>query len=252
VISKKELKDLAIALVKKYLFPDFTNKLTWFVVTVGGTIILTPTAFKQIFYNWLVATFNLNSGVQFTFAEFESSSDDYILGFSLIALALIHNVANRYFIYKTGDIAAAEAKELETVDRKLFEKFLSEFPSNSRSVTLLKEHDFGHSYHDNNTDEIDHFVDTWNTAETEFLDPELEKARKELYIKMHEFIYKLAQSSGYIHTGPMLSTVPDAYRGAWDYPEHVDVRIKELNEKSTECYKLHQQFLMLGRRKLKC
>lgn len=252
MISKKELKGLAIALGKKYLFPDFTNKLTWFVVTVGGTIILTPTAFKQIFYNWLVATFNLNSGERFTFAEFESSTADYTLGFSLIALALIHNVANRYFIYKTGDIAATQAKELEAVDRVFFKRFLADFPSNSRSVVLLKEHDFGNSYHDNNTDEIDRFVDTWNTAETKFLDQELEAARKDLYQKMHGFIYKLAQSSGYIHTGPMLSAVPDAFRGDWDWPEHVDLRIKELNEKSTECYELHQQFVMLGRRKLKC
>lgn len=99
MISKKELKQLVIALGKKYIFPDFTNKLTWFVVSVDGIIILTPTALKQIFYNWLVATLNLNSGAQLTFAELESSTTDYTLGFSLIALALIHNVANRYFIY---------------------------------------------------------------------------------------------------------------------------------------------------------
>ncbi|WP_159167587.1 MULTISPECIES: hypothetical protein [Aeromonas] len=252
MISKKEIKDLVIALGKKYFFPDFTNKLTWFVVTVGGAVILTPTVFKQIFYNWLVATFNLNSGIQFTFAELESSTADYTIGCSLIALALLHNIMNRYFIYKVGDIVAANEKELEAVDRNLFERFLSEFPSDSQSVTLLKEHDFGNSYHDNNTNEIDHFVDTWNTAEREFLDLELEAARKKLHEKMHDFIYKLAQSSGFIHTGPMMSAVPDAYRGAWNWPEHVDIRIKELNEKSAECYKLHQQFVMLGRRKLKC
>lgn len=161
-------------------------------------------------------------------------------------------MANRYFIYKSGDIAASEAKEIKAVDRRLFERFLEEFPSNSRSITLLSEHDFGNSYHKNNTDEIDNFVDTWNTAETEFLDHEIETACKELHNKMHEFIYRLAQSSGYIYTGPMLSAVPDAYRGEWEWPEHIDARIKELNEKSTECYKLHQQFVILGRRKLKC
>lgn len=250
--SKKELKELVIALGKRYLFPDFTNKLTWFVVTVGGAIILTPAALKWLFYNWLVATFNLNSGNKFTLPELEAGVADYTLGFSLIVLALFHNVANRYFIYKTGDAAAAEAKEREVVDRALFNRFLKEFPSNSRSVALLKEHDFGNSYHDNNTDEIDRFVETWNTAETQFLDPELEIARKELHQKVREFAYKLAQSSGYINVGPMLSAVPDIYRGALDWPDHVDVRIKELNEKSSECYQLHQQFVMLGRRKLKC
>lgn len=78
---KTELRELAIALGKKYLFPDFTNKLTWFVVSVGGTIILTPIAFKQIFYNWIVATFNLNLTTPLTYAELQSSNADYILGF---------------------------------------------------------------------------------------------------------------------------------------------------------------------------
>jgi hypothetical protein len=160
VISKNEIRELAIALGRKYLFPDFTNKLTWFVVTVGGAISLTPTAFKQIFYNWLVATFNLNAGIKFSFAELESSNADHILGFSLIVLALIHNIANRYFIYKIGDIASIESQELVAVDKKLFESFLSEFPSNSVSISLLKEHDFGNSYHENKTNEIDSFVDT--------------------------------------------------------------------------------------------
>lgn len=252
MISKNEIRQLVIAIGRKYLFPDFTNKLTWFVVTVGGTIILTATAFKQIFYNWLVATFNINAGVKFSFAELESSNADYMLGFFLITLALIHNIANRYFIYKIGDIASLESKELEAVDKKLFERFLSEFPSNSRSISLLKEHDFGNSYHENKTNEIDSYIDTWNTAEKEFLDQELERARQELYNTIHKFVYKLAQSSGYINNGPMLSAVPVAYQDAWNWPEHVEVRIKELNDLSSECYKLHQQFILLGRRKLKC
>ncbi|WP_434985306.1 hypothetical protein [Vreelandella zhaodongensis] len=164
---------------------------------------------------------------------------------------MLHSVSAAK-IYKTGDLKGLEAEKSQEVDRKLFDRFLSEFPSNSRSVTLLKEHDFGNSYHDNNTDEIDRFVDTWNTAESEFLDDELEVTRKELYEKLYTFIYKLAQSSGYIGTGPILSAVPDAYRGEWEWPERVETRINELNKLSTECYELHQQFVMLGRRKLKC
>lgn len=102
-------------------------------------------------------------------------------------------------------------------------------------MILLKEQDFDHSYHDTSTDEIDQFVDTWNTAETKFLDSEIEEARKQLHVKMYEFTYRLAQCSGYIQ----LSVVPEAYRGVYGWPEYVDERVRELNEKSTECYKLH-------------
>lgn len=252
MFSKQELKILIISLGRKYLFPDFTNKLTWFVVTVGGAIILTTTAFWQIFFNWIIETFNINSASYFTLAELESSNSEYIIGFLLIVFALFHNIAHRYIIYKTGDIAAAEAKEQAAVDRMLFERFLAEFPSRSKSVILLKEHDFGNSYHGESTEEIGRFVDTWNTAETHFLDSELETVRKELYNGMHEFIYKLAGYSGYINTGPMQSVVPDAYRDAWELPEFIDKRIKELNDKATECYELHQKFIILGRCKLKC
>jgi len=35
-------------------------------------------------------------------------------------------------------------------------------------------------YHDNNTDEIDNFVDSWNTAEIEFFDQDIEAAWEEL------------------------------------------------------------------------
>lgn len=96
-------------------------------------------------------------------------------------------------------------------------------------------------HHDNNTDEIDNFVDSWNTAEIEFFDQDIEADWEELYAKMYSFIYKLAQSSGYIHTGSMLSAVPEAYRGAWGWPKHIDKRINELNGLRSECYNLNQK-----------
>lgn len=50
----------------------------------------------------------------------------------------------------------------------------------------------------------------------------------------------------------MFSCIPDAYKGAWNYPEHVEQKLRELNEKATECYELHQAFIMFARQKLKC
>lgn len=252
MFSKKDFKEFIIKYGKKWLFPDFTNKLTWFVVSIGGAILLTPTLLKQIIYNWLIETINLNSGVPITLAELESGSADYVIGLSLIVLALAHNVANRYFLYKESAPARKETEALAEVDRKLFLRFLEEFPSDCRSIDLLQNHDFGNSYHEIKTQELDNFVNYWNTAEREFLDSEIEEKRKEFWDKCHTLVYDLAQGSYYLGAGPMLSCIPDAYRGEWDWPEHVEKKIKHLNSRSTECFNLHRELVLLGRRKLKC
>lgn len=252
MFNKEDVKELIVKYGKKWLFPDFTNKLTWFVAGVGGAILVTPIAIEQIFYNWLVQTINLNSGVPINLAELEDASADYWLGFGLIFLALAHNIGNRYFIYKDSRAKVNESAKIEDVDRRLFLRFLEEFPSDSRSVALFKEHDFGASYHDNNIQELDNFVNFWNTAEREFLDQELEVKRKALWDKCHEFAYALAQGSYYLNFGPMLSCIPDAYRGDWDWPDHVNEKIERLNAMGTECFELHRDLILYGRRKLKC
>lgn len=252
VFNREEIKEFIVKYGKKWFFPDFTNKLTWFVAGIGGTILITPVAFEQLVYNWLVQTINLNSGVPITLAELEEGCADYWLGFGLIFLALAHNIANRYFIYKDSLTKTDEAAAIEEVDKQLFLKFLEEFSSDSRSVSLMKDHDFGVSYHNINTQELDNFVATWNTAERQFLNHELEEKRKALWDKSNEFFYELAQGSWYLNGGPMLSCIPDAYRGAWELPDHVDEKINRLNAMGRECFELHRDLVLFGRRKLKC
>lgn len=252
MFSKAEVKELILKSGKRWLFPDFTNKLTWLVVTLGSTIILTPTPLKLIIYNWLVETANLNSGNKFILAELQASSADYIVGLSLIGFALAHNITNKYITYKENQGAKSDQEAYADVDRELFHIFLTDFPSGSRSTRLLREHDFGNSYHEGNTREIDNFVDSWDTAEREFLDAELEAKRRELWETCHVFLYKLSMGSYDLGGGPMYSCIPDAYRSAWNWPEHVEEKIKELNEYSAKCYTLHRELVLLGRRKLKC
>ncbi|MBI6799380.1 hypothetical protein, partial [Pseudomonas syringae] len=86
MFTGKEIKSLALEYGRKWLFPDFTNKLTWFVAGVGGAIIVTPTPLKVIVYNWLIDTFNLNSGKKFSLAELVPEAADYWVGFGLIVV----------------------------------------------------------------------------------------------------------------------------------------------------------------------
>lgn len=252
MFNQIEVKEFLIKIGKRWLFPDLSNKITWFVISVGGTILLTPVVLKQLFYNWLVDTINLNSGQYFTLAELQSDSPGYIIGTSLMVLGLVHNIVNRYFLYKTAVTEQKELEALNEVDRDLFKEFLSVFPSDSLSIELLRDHDFGNSYHENGTTQLDIFVNTWNTAEKEFLDAALETPKKELWSKCRKFVYELACGSHFIGSGPILTCIPNAYRGTDDWPQHVDDKLKMLNDLATECYELHRDFVLLSRRKLKC
>jgi hypothetical protein len=252
MFNKIEVKEFLIKVGKRWLFPDLSNKITWFVVSIGGTILLTPVLLKQLIYNWLVNTINLNAGQYFTLVELQSDSPDYTIGTTLIVLGLLHNIANRYLLYKTAVTKLIELEALNEVDRLLFKEFLEDFQSDSLSIELLRDHDFGNSYHKNGTTQLDLFVDTWNTAEKEFLDVTLETHKKVLWSKCREFVCELACGSHFIGSGPILTCIPDAYRGTDNWPQHVDDRLEMLNNLATECYELHRGFILLSRRKLKC
>jgi len=249
VFNRQELKEIAL---KKWIFPDFSNKMTRVVVGLGTAVILTPVALKQLLYNWLVDTFNLNAGNYFTFAELQNSSGDYWLGFSLILVALIHNIAYRVFVYKVDKLAKKEQEDLYDVDRELFKEFIELLPSDGLDIKLLEEHDFGTSHHGNEVKALDKFVHTWNNAQKQFLDTELEDQRNDFIVKARHFIYTLASRSYSIGNGEIFSCIPDAYRGAWDWPQHVNEQIQELNDLGSELFKLHKNLILKARGKLKC
>lgn len=252
MFSKKEVKDLIKRLSNHWLFPDFTNKLTWLIASIGVAIVSTPTAFKEILYNFLVDTINLNSGKHFTLAELEATNTSPYIGLTLIALALAHNLANKFLTQKSLEFVSEESRLRKQADLNLFQRFLSDFPSNGRSILFLRDHDLGGSYHENNLTDIDEFVDNWDNVEHHFLDTEIEAKRAELWFNCRRFTYDLAMHSYDLHGGPMFTCIPDNCRGAWDYPPHVEAKLKSLNESASECYKLHQEFVFFTRTKLSC
>jgi hypothetical protein len=95
MFTKEEIKLFIIKLGNKYIFPDFTNKLTWYVVTVGVGIIVMPQPFKLLFINWCIEVFNLNSGIKFTLPEMDSGND-YLTGLILISIGFVHNIGKKY------------------------------------------------------------------------------------------------------------------------------------------------------------
>jgi len=251
MFAKEEVKEFVIKYGKKWLFPDFYNKVTWYVLTLGAGIIVTPIPLKLVIYNWIIQSFNLNSGNALTLSEIGASTADYWLGFSIIFLSLLHNVFSKWLIHQNEIQVIVKADKVSAVDEALFKEFLEIFPSGSRSAYLLENHDFGNSFSIESLKDIDKFVDEWNCPEKSFINPELESIRKELWNKCHKFSCLLATKSAPTHGG-LQSVVPDSVRNDWDWPQWVENDVKAVNEMASEVFSLHQGFIRSMREALKC
>ena len=247
MFNKEEIKRFIIRLGEKWFFPDFTNKLTWYVVTLGAGFILVPQPVKLFFINWLIDIFNINYGNKVTLPDLEASTD-YSIGIILVFMALAHNIGYKYFALKKEMFEHKSRQERRISDYKLLEKFLDEFPSNCASSLLLKEHDFGNSFDRNSLQQIDSFYYQWNGAEYHFSDQEIDKKRQELFEGCKEFLLKVAEYSGPVGATSFSSVIPDRYRANdWNLPEWVTTQIKELNDLATELYNMHQEFIKFAK-----
>ena len=119
MFNKQEIKEFLIKYGKKWFFPDFSNKITWFVITLGAGIILTPIPIKIVVYNWLIDTFNLNSSKYLTLSDLGNRNEDYIVGFALIFLALSHNLISKWLTIERQNTEVIRKREQISKWRKM-------------------------------------------------------------------------------------------------------------------------------------
>jgi hypothetical protein len=251
MFNRNEIKEFLIKFGKRWLFPDFSNRITWGICTLGTTVILTPTPFKVVLYNWLIDTFKLNSGQHFTIAELIFESADYWLGFLLILVALLHNVLCKLLANQIATKDVQDAAEQRDVDCKLLSVFLLDFPSQSGAIRLLQEHDFGNSFKLESLAEMDRFVEHWKYAETTFLNSEINLLKEDLYAKSKEFSSLLGMKSSPTSVGRQ-SVVPDQHRNDFNWPECVASDVKAVNELASKVADAHQEFILKSKRLLRC
>ncbi len=116
--TKDELKIGFNKVLKKWFFPDFTNKLTWLVVIIGSGILVFPNPFKIYIFNWLLTLLNQNiEGLQIPKID---DGPDYYIGLILILAALVHNILYKYFetnrnIYEMNVEGANKDKKEKTL-----------------------------------------------------------------------------------------------------------------------------------------
>lgn len=251
MFTKEEIKGFIIKLGNKWFFPDFHNKVTWYVVTLGAGIILTPTPLKMVVYNWLIDSFNLNSGINISLADMGETSADYSLGFGLILLALLHNVFSKWLIYQRAITDSLKKEKIYAVDSVLLQELTALLSTNGITIKLLEEHDFGNTFDLEYLSDLQTFLYLWNCPEKSFLIHELELKKMLLWNKGQEFSRLLGRKSGPTRNGRQ-SVVPDENRSDWDWPKEVDADVKAVNEMATEVFKLHQDLIKEARQVLKC
>jgi hypothetical protein len=248
---KNKVKELLIKNGERWLFPDFSNKITWSICTLGMTVILTPIPFKVVLYNWLIDTLKLNSGQHFTIAELIPERVDYWLGFLLIFAALTHNILCKFLANQTTNKDAQYAADERDVDRILFSKFLLDFPSQSGSIRLLQDHDFGNSFRLESLAEFNRFLERWGHAETTFLNSEINLLKENLYVISKEFSCLLCIKSGPTSVGRQ-SVVPDQHRDDWNWPKEVTNDVSVVNELASKVADAHQEFILKSKQLLRC
>ncbi|MCG8377525.1 MAG: hypothetical protein MI702_13700, partial [Chlorobiales bacterium] len=125
-VSFEKRYDLIFMFIKKYLFPDFSNKLTWLLTTTGIGIILTPSPIKVAIFNYAIKILTLNSITPLILNDFQNSTTDKVIAFLLIVLGLAHNLIYRYITFL--DLQKSYYKNISKrdADVKLFKKFLKE------------------------------------------------------------------------------------------------------------------------------
>jgi hypothetical protein len=166
-----------------FVFPEFTNKLTWAVVT-AGIALLSSSFIEQIIKNFINSEFNFNL----------TDGNDAIIGLILVMAGLLHNYGfvrekNKEYVDPI-EIGRIE-REVES-DKKLYQKLLTDLPFDG-PILMLKEHDFLGSFNLDEIKPLNNFVYYWQSAEYTFVDDNLEKVKHELLEKVGEFTQAIAQ-----------------------------------------------------------
>jgi hypothetical protein len=224
--------------VIKFFRPEFYNKITWVLVIAGLGLIGTPLIEKII-----------NAFLEKTFSLAITDTNDAIIGVVLVCLGLFYNLLALFLQYFFNQQKANVSEHYCEIDRALFVKFLQCLPSNG-SVEFVNNHSFGNSFNFDNFNQLFEFYHTWNNAEYEFINPNLENLKKALFDKIAEFVdfsslYTYGQRSG------LYLAIPDAYLAdEMNLPQHVHETIQALNKLGREVYEMHQNLVREAKKEL--
>ena len=218
----------------KLIKPSFHNKITWFLVVFGTTLISTPLIEKVI---------NAIFEKQFTISITENN--DTHIGFWLIAIGLIYNILTNYFDKYLSHLQTIRKLDNNSShDKILYEKFLQKLPSDG-SIEFIKYHDFHNSFSMNDLKQLINFSNEWINAEHEFINLELEDTKKELLEKVQDFVYDSSRKTFPLRDD--MQTIMNNVDKEKGLTENTKNNILLLNSYGDEIFVIHQKFVRKGR-----
>jgi hypothetical protein len=242
----QEMRKTALQWIQRFIFPDFTNKLTWTVALAGIAIASAPIDIAIASLNWLAAYLNQSLNIQPKLPYLSGSSDP--MGYWFVFAALAHNVANKIIIHRVSTLDHQIQIDKREMDRRLFEEFNLLLPSNSDAISLVKEHHFGNSFLISDTSPIAVFVRIWDKAEYEFIDQTIETEKEKLHDIATSFLLNVAR-----YTAPnngMQTVMPRHVNPDDGLPDHIVKEIEELDGSASALYDQHQRFIRTARGRL--
>ncbi|ELY5801075.1 hypothetical protein SNN69_000382, partial [Cronobacter sakazakii] len=140
---------------------------------------------------------------------------------------------------------------LRDSDINLYKEFLEVLPPDSLLIELLKDHDFGASFHKDSIKSLSDLRYKFGQANQIFHDKEIQKLSENLRNEFLSFDNFLAMNSHYIHQGPMLTMLSDRDRAMdMDWSPQTEEKVKKANEWGSKLYNLYFEFIATCKKKL--
>lgn len=136
-----------------------------------------------------------------------------------------------------------------TADSTLFSEFLQLLPSAKGVIAFLDQNNMaGFSFRSENFEPLREFCSSWDNAEHEFHNVELESLRKSLLSHMNEYWSLLATETWPVNSNPNFSTVPPE----WEYeqPERFNKVVSKFHELAKSIVEIHQELIRTGKKHL--
>ena len=164
-----------LKLLAKWLFPDFSNRITWVVVSFGIALIATTLV-------------NVIAEALFDYyLDFKvTDRNDSIVGLVLILLGLLHNLVYQFIC--TSKITNRLNPSYSN-DTALFNSFVALIPSNP-TIENLKSADFLAEVERRLYEPLRTFLNGWENSEHYFSNMEMELLRSE-FMKKTDVLFQL-------------------------------------------------------------
>ncbi|RUM57092.1 MAG: hypothetical protein DSY60_05590 [Persephonella sp.] len=216
---------------------------------------------EQIIRNGIEPVIIGKSNEEISIKNIEISNNTYILLIKIPkSIYSPHRVKNTGKFFKRGERGKYEMpyeelkmaflnSETVNMDKKLFEKFLNFLPSDNPSIIFVKEHNFSFPFNENLLKLLEEFLRTWNNAEYEFFDEDLERLKEQLYSLIKEFLLLLSENVFPLGNSNKFLSVPSEWE--LEQPERFHKVVSKLHELGDKIYQTHQELIRIGRKKLK-